>query len=249
MLNCVAPAAVNSRTQTCQRVVDLIHGALAPAIPDRIIAACNGACVSSTFSGLNPRTGQFYVYLETIGGGSGARATKDGLDGVHVHITNTSNLPVEALEAEYPLVVERYALVEDSGGAGRWRGGLGLHRQIRAEGHECHAFIHGTRRLSAPWGLFGGREGGRCRFELSPGVAPPVRAQGFLGPGQSVAIITPGAGGYGDPRERDHALVRRDLAEGVISEATAREVYGFDDRAPSGSEATAPAANDRRAGP
>ena len=117
MLNCVAPAAVNSRTQTCQRVVDLIHGALARAIPERVIAACNGACVSSTFSGVDPRTGQFYVYLETIGGGSGARATKDGLDGVHVHITNTSNLPVEALETAYPLMVERYALVPDSGGS------------------------------------------------------------------------------------------------------------------------------------
>jgi N-methylhydantoinase B len=227
MLNCVAPAAVNSRTQTCQRVVDLIHGALAPAIPDRIVAACNGACVSSTFSGVDPRTGQFYVYLETIGGGSGARAAKDGLDGVHVHITNTSNLPVEALEAEYPLVVERYALVEDSGGPGTWRGGLGIVREIRAEDHECHAFIHGARRRSAPWGLFGGHEGGRCRIEYGPGVVPPVRAQGFLRPGQSVSIITPGAGGYGDPRARDRALVRRDLREGVISERVAREVYGL----------------------
>jgi N-methylhydantoinase B len=227
MLNCVAPAAVNSRTQTCQRVVDLIHGALAPAIPDRIVAACNGACVSSTFSGVDPRTGQFYVYLETIGGGSGARAAKDGLDGVHVHITNTSNLPVEALEAEYPLVVERYALVEDSGGPGTWRGGLGIVREIRAEDHECHAFIHGARRRSAPWGLFGGHEGGRCRIEYGPGVVPPVRAQGFLQPGQSVSIITPGAGGYGDPRARDRALVRRDLREGVISERVAREVYGL----------------------
>ena len=228
MLNCVAPAAVNSRTQTCQRVVDLIHGALAPAIPDRIIAACNGACVSSTFSGVDPRTGRFYVYLETIGGGSGARATKDGLDGVHVHITNTSNLPVEALEAEYPLVVERYALVEDSGGAGTWRGGLGLLRQIRAEGHDCHAFVHGARRRSAPWGLFGGHEGGKCRIEYSPGVEPPVRAQGFLRPGQSVTIITPGAGGYGDPHQRDRSLVRRDLAEGIISSDVARATYGLD---------------------
>jgi N-methylhydantoinase B len=228
MLNCVAPAAVNSRTQTCQRVVDLIHGALAPAIPNRIIAACNGACVSSTFSGVDPRTGRFYVYLETIGGGSGARATKDGLDGVHVHITNTSNLPVEALEAAYPLVVERYALVEDSGGAGTWRGGLGLLRQIRAENHDCHAFVHGARRRSAPWGLFGGHEGGKCRIEYSPGVEPPVRAQGFLRPGQSVTIITPGAGGYGDPHGRDRSLVRRDLAEGVISAEVARDIYGFD---------------------
>jgi N-methylhydantoinase B len=226
MLNCTAPAAVNSRTQTCQRVVDLIHGALAPAVPERIIAACNGACVASTFSGVDPRTGQFYVYLETIGGGSGARATKDGLDGVHVHITNTSNLPVEALEAEYPLVVERYALVEDSGGPGKWRGGLGLWRQIRAEGHDCHAFVHGSRRLTAPWGLFGGREGGRCRIVYSEGVEPPVRAQGFLRPGQSVAIVTPGAGGYGDPRERDRELVRRDVAEGTVSAEVARQVYG-----------------------
>ena len=226
MLNCSAPAAVNSRTQTCQRVVDLIHGALAPAIPERIIAACNGACVSSTFSGVNPRTGQFYVYLETIGGGFGARATKDGLDGVHVHITNTSNLPVEALEPEYPLVVERYALVDDSGGPGRWRGGLGIWRQIRAEDHDCHAFVHGTRRWSAPWGLFGGQNGGRCRFAFAPGAQPPVRAQGFLKPGQWVAIITPGAGGYGDPRQRDRALVDRDLAEGKVSAAVARDVYG-----------------------
>ena len=226
MLNCSAPAAVNSRTQTCQRVVDLIHGALAPAIPERIIAACNGACVSSTFSGVNPRTGQFYVYLETIGGGFGARATKDGLDGVHVHITNTSNLPVEALEPEYPLVVERYALVDDSGGPGRWRGGLGIWRQIRAEDHDCHAFVHGTRRWSAPWGLFGGRDGGRCRFAFAPGVQPPVRGQGFLKPGEWVAIMTPGAGGYGDPRERDRALVDRDLAEGKVSAAVARDVYG-----------------------
>src|SRR5262249_42046859 len=166
MLNCVAPAAVNSRTQTCQRVVDLIHGALPPAIPDRIIAACSGACVSSTFSGVDPRTGRFYVYLETIGGGSGARATKDGLDGVHVHITNTSNLPVEALEAEYPLMVERYALVEDSGGSGTWRGALGIVREIRADGHECHAFIHCARRGSAPWGLFGAHHDGARRVEI-----------------------------------------------------------------------------------
>ena len=229
MLNCVAPAAVNSRTQTCQRVVDLIHGALAPAIPDRITAAANGACVSSTFSGVDPRTGQFYVYLETIGGGSGARATKDGLDGVHVHITNTSNLPVEALEVEYPLVVECYALVEDSGGAGRWRGGLGLLRQIRAEDHQCHAFVHGARRLSSPWGLFGGGEGGRCRIEYGAGVAPPVNAQAFLPPGCSVAIVTPGAGGYGDPRERDRERVRRDLADGVISPMVAARIYGLED--------------------
>src|SRR5205814_3849104 len=103
----------------------------------------------------------------------------------------------------------------------------GLVRQIRAEDHDCHAFVHGARGQSAPWGLFGGREGGSCRIEYSPGVTPPTRAQTFLKPGQSVAIITPGAGGYGDPRRRDRDLVRRDLAEGTISAAVARDVYGL----------------------
>ena len=227
MLNCVAPAAVNARTETCQRVVDLIHGALAPAIPERIIAACNGACVSSTFSGVNPRTGEYYVYLETIGGGFGARATKDGLDGVHVHITNTSNLPVEALEPEYPLVVEQYGLVDDSGGAGRWRGGLGIVRRIRSEDHDCHAFVHGARRLSSPWGLFGGSDGGRSTIVYDAAVEPPVRARAVLKPGQAVSIVTPGAGGYGDARTRDRALVARDVAEGKVSAPIARTVYGW----------------------
>jgi len=228
ILNCVEPAAVNARLDACQRVVDLIHGALAPAIPDRITAAHNGACISSTFSGVNPRTGEYYVYLETIGGGFGARATKDGLDGVHAHLTNTSNLPVEALEGEYPLVVERYELVDDSGGAGRHRGGTGLRRQIRAEGHTCRTFIHGSRRLSSPWGLFGGGAGGRCRFAYSQDADPPQKGYTFLRHGQSVTIVTPGAGGYGDPRERDRALLSRDIADGKVSEAEARRLYGHE---------------------
>ncbi|MCB1491788.1 MAG: hydantoinase B/oxoprolinase family protein, partial [Rhodobiaceae bacterium] len=108
ILHATEPAAVDGRMQASARVVDLVHGALAQAVPERLIAACNGTCIAAVFSGVNPKTGSYYVYLETIGGGFGARATKDGLDGVHVHTTNTSNLPVEALESEYPLVVERY---------------------------------------------------------------------------------------------------------------------------------------------
>src|SRR4029450_5468873 len=95
-------------------------------------AACNGACASATFSGTHPETGNLWIYLETIGGGSGARVGRDGLDGVHVHMTNPSNLPVEALELEYPLTLLRYELVDGSGGAGRRRGGMGLGRVHRA---------------------------------------------------------------------------------------------------------------------
>jgi N-methylhydantoinase B len=229
IVNAAAPAAVNSRLHTGQRVVDLIFGALAPALPERIIAACNGACTNSTFTGVNPRTGEFYVYLETIGGGFGARAGKDGLDGVHVHLTNTSNLPVEALETEYPLIVERYELVNESGGAGKHRGGMGLFRQVRIEGHECRTYIHGSRFNTGPWGLFGGGEGGRARFEFTEGVELPAKARAVIRDGQRVFITTPGAGGYGDPRQRDRDLVRRDLAEGRISLQTARDVYGLEE--------------------
>ncbi|MEZ5853322.1 MAG: hydantoinase B/oxoprolinase family protein [Hyphomicrobiaceae bacterium] len=229
ILNAAPPAAVNSRLHTGQRVVDLIFGALAPAMPDRIIAACNGACVNSTFSGVDPRTGQFYVYLETIGGGFGARASKDGLDGVHVHLTNTSNLPVESLEAEYPLVLERYELVNGSGGAGQFRGGMGLFRQVRVEGHECRTYIHGSRFERGPWGLFGAKEGGCARFDFDEGVEFPAKARAVLQSGQRVYITTPGAGGYGDPKARDRDAVRRDLAEGRITAESAREDYGLED--------------------
>ncbi len=226
ILSSTSPAAVNGRTNTCQRVVDLIHGALAQAIPERIIAACNGAVVASTFSGVNPRTGEFYVYLETLGGGFGARASKDGLDGVQVHITNTSNLPVEALEPEYPLQVERYELVRDSGGPGRWRGGMGLRRQIRILDHTCRVEVRGTRRTTAPWGLFGGQEGGRYSLEHDDEAAFKTNS-GTLSDGQSIAIVTPGAGGYGPARERSRDLVERDLREDRISSTAAKRVYGF----------------------
>ena len=100
-------------------------GALAPAIPEAAVGAANGANTTAVFFGHDPRHDRDYVYLETLGGGFGGRFTKDGKDGVQVHITNTSNLPVESIEMEYPLLVESYGFVEDSGGAGKYRGGLG----------------------------------------------------------------------------------------------------------------------------
>lgn len=225
ILNCRSPAAVNGRTQTCQRVVDLIFGALADAVPERVIAACNGANTGCTFSGTDPRTGTFYVYLETIGGGFGARASKDGLDGVQVHVTNTSNLPIECLEPEHPLVVERYELVDDSGGPGRWRGGMGIHRRLRVVGHDATFTVSGSRRRSAPWGLFGGRPGGRSGTELEGGDERLVAGTCLLRSGEAVTVTTPGAGGYGPPDERERELVRRDLEDGKISADVARGAY------------------------
>ncbi|MGH7324829.1 MAG: hydantoinase B/oxoprolinase family protein, partial [Candidatus Rokuibacteriota bacterium] len=229
IVNARPPAPVAWRTQTCQRIADVVFGALAPALPARVIAATNGANSAWVFSGTD-RRGQYYVYLETIGGGSGARATKDGLDGVQVHITNTSNLPVECLEMEYPLLVEEYSLVQDSGGPGRFRGGLGLRRTIRVLGTEVTFLGTLDRERFAPWGLFGGSDGGRGGVVLNAG-RPGQRVLGSkvaglsLREGDTVTIVTPGAGGYGSPAERESALLARDLREGKVSPAVAREVY------------------------
>jgi N-methylhydantoinase B len=190
-----------------------VLGALAQAVPERVTAAHNGACAMATFAGRQPADGAPWVYLETIGGGFGARATKDGLDGVHVHTTNTSNLPVEALEPEYPLTLLAYELVEGSGGAGTWRGGMGLRRVYRAEA-DCRVELDIARLHSAPWGLAGGGPGGRARIEVGEGVAPLVAGQGTLRAGQVFGVVTPGAGGYGPPEGRDPARAARDATEG-----------------------------------
>lgn len=224
LLHAAEPAAVDGRMQASARVVDLVHGALAQAVPDRVIAACNGACIGAVFSGRDPRTQAPYVYLETIGGGFGARATKDGLDGVHVHTTNTSNLPVEALEPEYPIMVERYELVDDSGGVGQWRGGMGLRRTVRIEHDACAVEVHHARALSSPWGLGGGGEGARFHVITSGGTLGEG-GRGLMDAGATVEVVTPGAGGYGPPENRDPARVRQDLDDGRISDETAREHY------------------------
>ena len=223
VVSCVHPAAVNGRIGACQRVVDLIHGALAQAVPGRVSAAHNGSVAVASFIGA-AADGAAWIYLETIGGGFGARSGRDGLDGVHVHMTNTSNLPVEALEIEYPLSVLRYELVDGSGGAGQQRGGMGLRRIYRAEA-PCRLRLGGSRVLSAPWGLAGGAPGGKGSFGYGPGVAPFVGGSGVLQPGQTVEIVTPGAGGYGPPAARAPDAIRRDVAEGRISPEAARASY------------------------
>jgi N-methylhydantoinase B len=225
ILNCEHPAAVDLRIGPCQRVVDLVHGALAQAVPERVIAACNGAVNSASFIGQRPSDGSTWVYLETIGGGSGARAMKDGLDGVQVHMTNTSNLPVEALELEYPLTLLRYELVDGSGGPGTYRGGMGLRRVYRANA-ECRVALDGSRLHSPPWGLAGGQPGGKGELRFSEGTEPLRDGAVLLRPGDVVEIITPGAGGYGPPLERARELVERDVREGRIDPELADKIYG-----------------------
>ncbi|MFV0475606.1 MAG: hydantoinase B/oxoprolinase family protein, partial [Pikeienuella sp.] len=234
-VNCVAPASVALRANTCQRVVDIVFGALAETAPDRVTGAANGANTSAVFTGIDPRSGQRYVYLETLGGGMGGRATKDGKDGVQVNITNTSNLPVEAIEQEYPLRVLEYALVEDSGGAGRMRGGMGIRRSIRPVGHDCEFNGVGERFHNRPWGIFGGEPGATGRFLLRADdgreTALPAKASGVRLDRDTTAVIeTPGAGGYGPPGERSAADLADDLNSGKFTAAYIERNYSGADK-------------------
>jgi N-methylhydantoinase B len=159
IVNCTLPVPVGQRVDTSQRVVDVVLGALAKVAPERVLAACNSVVTSAIFSGANPNTNNYFVYLETIAGGSGAHTYGDGLSGVQVHMTNTSNLPVEALEREYPILIEKYALTTDSGGAGLHRGGLGIQRDYRILTDGLSYTGLGDRHKFAPWGeLAAGRK-------------------------------------------------------------------------------------------
>ena len=220
------PAPTSDRETTTQRIADIIFGAFAKMDPTRVTAAGNGAMSYFFFSGTDKRNGNPYVYVETIGGGSGARYNKDGMDAVHVHMTNTSNLPVEALEMEYPLMVEEYALSENSCGAGEYRGGLGIVRTIRVTEDSADSVLVSAateRSVSHPWGLCGGGEGGNASIEIIRDgevfLSNPKPRNVALETGDEVKMVTAGAGGYGDVQKRDPAILRRELEEGVIDEA------------------------------
>ena len=233
IVNARYPAAVAHRAQTAQRIIDVILGALSKALPERAVGAANGANTTAVFSGIRPDTGTQYVYLETLGGGFGARAHKDGKDGVQVHITNTSNLPVEVIESEYPLYVESYSLVPDSGGAGMCRGGLGLRRVIRPVGHTCLFSGSGERFVHPPWGIFGGQAGKPGSFFLrrqdGSTVRLPNKPAGIeISEGEAVILTTPGAGGYGSPARRAAERNVQDFISGKFSRGYLERAYGIE---------------------
>ena len=232
LINSSFPAAVAARANTAQRIVDVVIGALAPAIPEAAVGAANGANTTAVFFGHDPRHDRDYVYLETLGGGFGGRFTKDGKDGVQVHITNTSNLPVESIEMEYPLLVESYGFVADSGGAGKYRGGLGLRRVVRPVGHTMTFSGQGERFVNRPWGLFGGGSGGTGKFvKLSGGAEVPLPTKPAnleVKADEAIVVETPGAGGYGKPSERDAAAIENDFVSGKFSRGFIKQNYGVE---------------------
>jgi N-methylhydantoinase B len=203
VVNARPPAAVaGGNVETSQRIVDVLLRALAQALPDRIPAAASGTMNNLTIGGIDPRTGEPFAYYETVAGGMGARPTKDGVSGVHTHMTNSLNTPAEALEYAYPLRVRRYSLRPNSGGSGQYRGGDGIVREIEVL-NDAEVTLLAERRTRGPWGLQNGADG-------SSGTATALHADGStqhlpgkfnirLRKGERIRIETPGGGGWGRP--------------------------------------------------
>jgi N-methylhydantoinase B len=216
------PAAVGARSITCQKVAGAIFGAFRGLLaPEEVMASSNDVLPAIVFSGRHRRYARTYVYLETLGGGAGARLGRDGMDGVQVHVTNTSNLPVEALENEYPLLVEEYGLVPGSGGAGRSRGGLGIARQIRALEDGTVFGCRSDSHLTCAEGVFGGAPGMPGRLVRNSGRAdqlelPSKVSRLVLREGESIRIETPGGGGAGSPVERRPERLAEDRSGGKM---------------------------------
>jgi N-methylhydantoinase B len=203
--------------------------ALSKAAPDRVQAGCHGQITNCGFSGYHPRTGKRFVLIDIQGGGAGARPTKDGRDGQDSHLARFKNTPIEAIELEYPVRVRRYDFIPDSGGAGKYRGGLAVRRDFEILTDDVSLARYGDRQRFGAFGLFGGKEGSKGRFVLNPDTAQerPLKSKGLdiLGKGDVVSLRLPGAGGYGDPLERDREPLLQDVRDGKVTLESAREDY------------------------
>ncbi len=229
IVNPRAPAACGARGITGFRMMDCIMGALAQALPDRVPADGSGGSTIPSIGGIH--AGRAFVFVETMMGTWGGTPQHDGQDGV-AHIgANQSNIPIEMIEREHPLRIERYALVPDTGGPGRHRGGLAIVREIRLLADEAVITVRSDKRRFPPYGLHGGQPGTPSMNLVNPGPDERLLPVLFKEPvqlrrGDLFHHTLSGGGGHGDPLLRDSALVLGDLRQGRVSEAGALRDYG-----------------------
>jgi N-methylhydantoinase B len=223
------PAPVNSRAVTLRRIVDACMGALVQAVPERLTAASNGHPLMLSLGGSDD--GKRFVTSIVGTGGMGARATKDGIDCIQTDTSNAMLIPVEALELDYPIRIERIALRNDSGGAGRQRGGLGLELVVRSLIDDCWVSYRGERHATQPWGVQAGHPGASSfsYIKRASGTREviPSKRDFTLHENETLHIATSGGGGHGDPRLRDRSLVEEDLANRKVSVEHAAAEYGY----------------------
>ena len=226
------PAAVGVRYATVMRLYNVVMGALAQVIPDRVPAAGVGQGCMVVLSVPNLQTGRRQVaVLEPFKGGGGATRMNDGVSGTDAEGADLRNTPVESIERHIPVLIERYELLPESAGPGMHRGGWGMRLDFRVLRSGSIVTARGMERCRfEPWGLAGGRAAGRTRAILDPGTNAEQelgRIQVLhLNPGQVVSLRGTGGGGYGDPLQRDPAAVAEDCRSGLLSEASAASLYG-----------------------
>ena len=202
VVNAKPPAAISGgNVETSQRIVDVLLKAFSKAIPDKIPAAAQGTMNNISIGGIDPRTGESFTFYETIGGGYGARKGLDGENGVHSHMTNTLNTPIEEIERRFPIMILKYSLREDSGGKGRWKGGDGIERVYLAK-TRIKVSLMGERHKFKPWGLQGGEPGKPGEYILvkksGEEIKLPSKTTIIMEEGDKLIIRTPGGGGYGE---------------------------------------------------
>lgn len=229
VVNVAFPGATFMRGLTIYRINNVLFGALARAMPERAIAADEGGTSIVLMEG-EDRNRERFIYMETISGAWGGRATLDGIDTASNITGLQSNTPVEVLETEYPIELIQYGYVQDSGGPGRFRGGLGLVREYRYVAERGTLQMRADRVKYAPYGIYGGMPGGRCQNVYDPyGQNLTLESKVKNRPlkaGDVIRHVMAGGGGYGWPFERDIERVLRDVMDEKISLTAAREAYG-----------------------
>jgi N-methylhydantoinase B len=241
VLNCSFPASViTGNTETSPRVIDLLLKALAPALPNRVIAQSHCAASAASFAGIDPDQQrvqalqrEYVSMMDVHAGGMGARPDKDGVNAVRVYVGNTGCQSIEQIEYLQPLTVQEWSIVPDSGGAGRWRGGCTTQRKYRVEFAEATFTVVGERERVEPQGMFGGLAGQRfhCTIDSADGRSETMPAKGHqavLSRHDQVTIQPAGSGGYGNPLQRPTDKVLEDVRNGYVSLEAAREQYGVE---------------------
>jgi N-methylhydantoinase B len=224
------PAAVNTYMPTALAVAEAVLKALAPFVPEKRIAGGSGSA-ALVLGGRDANRNRSYVHYEIFSGGTGARSGKDGVSATAFHLSNCKTAPVEIIESEFPTRVERFEMLRDSGGPGRWRGGLGFTRDYRILADEVRFSMRTDKHEIAPWESDHGLAGGKGACIINPGTSANQRLPSRFGDqrlkrGDLLRIERPGGGGLGSPLERPQEQVLEDVRQGYISVEKARSAYG-----------------------
>ena len=224
------PAPVNTYNPTVHALVEALLEAFSQLTPKKKVAdGCSSRSI--IIGGRSNKTGKSYVQYEIYGGGSGGRSGKDGVSGTNVNQSNARIAPLEIIESEFSTRLRRFELIPDSGGPGRFRGGLGFVREYELLDHEARFSLRSTKHAVAPKGIEAGHPGRTGKCTINPAtnkekVLPARYSDLTLHPGDVICLETPGGGGLGDPLERDPLRVLNDVRNGYVSPGRASEIYG-----------------------